>query len=109
MSGATRFLLAFFVATLPALAAAGPSATTLLASGRVDDAISSLHQTITHSPNDAEAHNLLCRAYFSLADWERGVSDCQIAVSLDPNNSNYHLWLGRAYGEKADKANFMSD
>jgi tetratricopeptide (TPR) repeat protein len=108
MSAATRFLLSLFLATLPALAATGPSATSLLASGRVDDAISSLHQTITHSPNDAEAHNLLCRAYFSLADWNRGVSDCQIAVSLDPNNSNYHLWLGRAYGEKADKANFMS-
>jgi tetratricopeptide (TPR) repeat protein len=108
MSAATRFLLSLFLATLPALAATGPSATSLLASGRVDEAISSLHQTITHSPNDAEAHNLLCRAYFSLADWNRGVSDCQIAVSLDPNNSNYHLWLGRTYGEKADKANFMS-
>jgi tetratricopeptide (TPR) repeat protein len=108
MSAATRFLLSLFLATLPALAATGPSATSLLASGRVDDAISSLHQTITHSPNDAEAHHLLCRAYFSLADWDRGVSDCQIAVSLDPNNSNYHLWLGRAYGEKADKANFLS-
>jgi tetratricopeptide (TPR) repeat protein len=102
---------AFFVtllAALPAIAAANPSATSLLTSGHVDDAISTLHQTITHSPNDGEAHNLLCRAYFSLGQWDRAISDCEKAVSLDPNNSNYHLWLGRAYGEKADKSNFLT-
>jgi len=22
------------------------------------------------------------------------------AINLSPENSNYHLWLGRAYGEK---------
>jgi tetratricopeptide (TPR) repeat protein len=108
MSSRTKFLLSFLVATLPALAAADPSATSLLASGHVDDAISTLRQTVTNSPNDAEAHNLLCRAYFSLGEWDRGISECQKAVSLDPNNSNDHLWLGRAYGEKADKSNFMS-
>jgi tetratricopeptide (TPR) repeat protein len=102
---------AFFVtllAALHAIAAADPSATSLLASGHVDDAISTLHQTITHSPNDGEAHNLLCRAYFSLGQWDRAISDCEKAVSLDPNNSNYHLWLGRAYGEKADNSNFLT-
>jgi len=25
-----------------------------------------------------------------------------------PNNSNYWMWLGRAYGEKADNSNFLS-
>ena len=25
--------------------------------------------------------------------------------SLDPDNSRFHLWLGRVYGEKAERAN----
>ena len=54
------------------------------------------------------AHNLLCRAYFSLGDWDRGVSDCEKAVTLAPDNSQFHLWLGRIYGEKADKASFLT-
>src|SRR5881275_2225350 len=54
------------------------------------------------------AHNLLCRAYFSLGDWDRGVSDCEKAVALSPDNSQFHLWLGRIYGEKADKASFLT-
>jgi tetratricopeptide (TPR) repeat protein len=29
-------------------------------------------------------------------------------VKLDPNNSRYHLWLGRIYGEKADSVSFFS-
>ncbi|MCU1295750.1 MAG: hypothetical protein JWO91_28 [Acidobacteriaceae bacterium] len=104
----SKVFFAMLLAALHAIAAADPSPTSLLASGHVDDAISTLRQTITHSPNDGEAHNLLCRAYFSLGQWDRSISDCEKAVSLDPNNSNYHLWLGRAYGEKADRANFLT-
>jgi Tfp pilus assembly protein PilF len=29
-------------------------------------------------------------------------------VALDPNNGGFHLWLGRVYGEKADRANFVT-
>jgi tetratricopeptide (TPR) repeat protein len=91
-----------------AIAGADDSAPSLLAQGRVDDAIDSLRGQINNSPNDPEAHNLLCRAYYTLGEWDRGISNCERAVSLDPNNSRYHLWLGRVYGEKADKANFMT-
>ena len=74
----------------------------------MDEAINALHGQIIASPNDAMAHNLLCRAYFSLGDWDRGVSDCEKAVTLAPDNSQFHLWLGRIYGEKADKASFLT-
>jgi tetratricopeptide (TPR) repeat protein len=99
-------VLALFSAV--ALAAADDSAPALLAAGRADDAITTLHSKISSSPNDAEAHNLLCRAYFSMADWDRGISACEKAVTLDPNNSRYHLWLGRVYGEKADGSSFFT-
>jgi cytochrome c-type biogenesis protein CcmH/NrfG len=80
----------------------------LLASGHVDEVIQTLQQQITRSPADAEAYNLLGRAYFMLEEWDRGISACERAVKLEPGNSSYHLWLGRVYGEKADRTSFFS-
>jgi len=97
----------FLALSLPARAAAD-SPKDLLAAGRVADAIQTLKQQISHSPTDREANNLLCRAYFMLEEWDHGISACERAVNLAPQNSLYHLWLGRVYGEKADRAGFMS-
>src|SRR4030081_3131708 len=90
------------------LVMADDSAPALLAAGRVDDAITTLRSQISASPNNAEAYNQLCRAYFYTGEWDLGISACEKAVALEPNNSRYHLWLGRIYGEKADAANFLS-
>jgi tetratricopeptide (TPR) repeat protein len=98
------FLLLLILA-LPA--AAADSAKTMLAAGRVDEAISALHGRLSSEPGDAESFNLLCRAYFALDDWERAETSCRKAVSIEPNNGRFHLWLGRVYGEKADRANFL--
>jgi len=80
----------------------------LLISGRVDELVHDLQQQIVRSPNDAAAENTLCRAYFMMEEWDRGIAACERAVSLDPQNSSYYLWLGRVYGEKADRSGFMS-
>jgi tetratricopeptide (TPR) repeat protein len=89
-----------------AIASADETAPSLIADGSVDQVIATLHGQIISSPNDALAHNLLCRAYFSVGDWDSGISECEKAVSLAPNNAQFHLWLGRIYGEKADKSHF---
>jgi tetratricopeptide (TPR) repeat protein len=80
----------------------------MLTSGHVDEAVQLLEQQVRQIPNDAGSHNLLCRAYFMMEDWDRGISNCERARDLDPQNSLNYLWLGRAYGEKADRANFLS-
>ena len=80
----------------------------LLAEGKADAAISALKDRTTASPNDAEAHHLLCRAYYSVEDWDHAIAEGEKAVSLAAEKSNYHLWLGRAYGEKADASSFFS-
>jgi len=90
------------------VANAAPSPEALLAQGRVDDAISSLQSKLNSAPNDADSYNLLCRAYFVLENWDAAVKSCQKAVSLQPSNSDFHLWLGRAYGEKASRAIFFT-
>ena len=101
-------VLIFALALFPAAAVGDDTAPALLAAGRADDAITTLHSTLNSSPNDAQAHHLLCRAYFSMGDWDRGISACERAVALEPNNSRYHMWLGRIYGEKADGSSFFN-
>jgi tetratricopeptide (TPR) repeat protein len=100
-------VLALSVAS-SALAGADETAPSLIANGRVDEAIAALRDQLNSSPNDPVAHNLLCRAYFTLGQWDRGISACERAVALAPDNGQYHLWLGRIYGEKADKSGFMT-
>ena len=103
-----RSLLIFITAVFAvSTARADELAPVLLANGRVDEAIATLDRQVRTSPNDATAHNLLCRAYFSLGQWDRGIANCEKAVALAPNNSDFHLWLGRIYGQKADKSPFM--
>ena len=80
----------------------------LLASGRADEALQVLQEQTSRPNADAESYNLLCRVYFMLEEWDRGISGCERATSLDPHNSMYFLWLGRIYGEKADHAGFLS-
>src|ERR1700739_258497 len=73
-----------------------------LTAGMADDAISRLSSFLAANPKDAEAHNLLCRVYYQEARWDDAIHECEIAVQLIPLDSGYHLWLGRAYGEKAN-------
>src|SRR5580693_2151018 len=90
--------------SLPLAAADTPQE--LLAAGRVDQAIQILEQQIQSAPT-AEAYNLLCRAHFELDAWDSGIPACEKAVALAPSNGLHHLWLGRVYGEKADRAGFL--
>lgn len=80
----------------------------LLAAGHADEAIQTLEQETSRSITDAQSLNLLCRAYFMIGDWDRGIKACERATSIDPSRSLYYLWLGRIYGEKADRAGFLS-
>lgn len=85
--------------------AAGPgSAWRDLNLGRADQALQSLNRSLTQNPNDAESHNLRCRVYYQESEWDKAIADCEAAVSLDPQDSNDHLWLARAYGQRASAA-----
>jgi tetratricopeptide (TPR) repeat protein len=89
-------------------AALADSAKDMLAAGRIDDAIAALNGRLSTPAADANSSNLLCRAYFALEEWDQAQSSCEKAASLDPNNSRFHLWLGRVYGEKAEQSNFLT-
>jgi len=76
-----------------------------LQAGEADKALELLQSSAAGS---AEAHNLTCRVRLTLEQWDTAANECQQAVNLDRQNSGYHLWLGRALGEKADRASFVS-
>ncbi len=100
--------LACLLALAFCISARADSPTDLLTTGRVDEALQTLQQQLARSPDNAAAQNLLCRAYFMLDEWDRGISACERAVNLDSSNALYHLWLGRIYGEKADHGGFLT-
>ena len=103
-----KLLLACLLALAFSISVHAETPADLLAGGRVDEAIETLQQRLAQAPDDAAAQNLLCRAYFMLDEWDRGISACERAVNLDSSNALYHLWLGRIYGEKADRAGFLT-
>jgi tetratricopeptide (TPR) repeat protein len=100
-------MLVVLLMLVGATAALADSAKEMLVAGRIDDAIAALNNHPSSPAADANSSNLLCRAYYALEDWDRAESSCEKAASLDPNNSRFHLWLGRVYGEKADRSNFL--
>lgn len=85
-------------------AAAEPSAMELLKTGKVDDALRVLNVQVSSNPQNARAYAELCRVYSSLDDLDNAILNCQKATQIEPNIGEYHLWLGRVYGDKADKA-----
>jgi Tfp pilus assembly protein PilF len=79
-----------------------------LQAGQADKALALLKSLPQPDADSAQAHNLRCRVLFTLEQWEGSAHECEQAVHLDPQNSDYHLWLGRALGEQADRASFLN-
>jgi tetratricopeptide (TPR) repeat protein len=79
-----------------------------LQAGEADKALALLSSLPPSGVSLAEAANLECRVRLTLEQWNAAVTECQQAVRLDGQNSGYHLWLGRALGEKAGRASFLT-
>jgi len=106
--GAFLFSLLFYFSLASALAQEPNAAQALLNAGRVDDAIALLQRQLATNKDNAEANNLLARAFYAEEVTDRAIPPGERAVELAPQNSVYHLWLGRIYGQKAEKANPFS-
>ncbi len=51
---------------------------------------------------DAAAYCLMGRDYFMLGDFKKATDALERASNLEPNSSEYALWLGRAWGRRAE-------
>ena len=81
------------------------SAERLLAEGRADEAIGQLRAIITEHPNDPLPRQLTCRVFYAEELPDPAIAACEQAVARRPDDSGNQMWLGRAYGLKAENAN----
>jgi tetratricopeptide (TPR) repeat protein len=57
---------------------------------------------------DAATFSLSGKNYFMLEDYKKAVEHFEKAVALQPQSSDYMLWLGRSYGRRAETSNWFS-
>jgi tetratricopeptide (TPR) repeat protein len=103
-------MLATILASRPATAlAAGlealpPAIGTLYNSGLYRQAAEELQTEVERNPADASLYYWLGRCFYEIRDFTRSISSFERAIALDPNRTEYHDWLGRACGRKADES-----
>src|SRR4029077_1199034 len=51
---------------------------------------------------DGAINELLGQCYFMTADYKKSTEYLEKAVAAAPDNANYHAWLGRVYGRRAE-------
>jgi len=82
-----------------------------LQEGRVDDAAILLRSTLAANPEDATAHQFLCRVFYAQDEADEAIHQCELAAAIatSPEQaSDNQLWLGRAYGMKARHAGLIA-
>src|SRR6266699_4630675 len=71
-------------------------------------AIEVLEEASAREPKNGDIQLLLAKSYLELQQHDAAIRSAEKAVALDPENSLFHEWLGRAYGDKADRAGWFS-
>jgi tetratricopeptide (TPR) repeat protein len=66
-------------------------------------------QTLQAIPQkDAAVYELMGRDYYMLAEYKKATEVLEKAVAANPSSSECALWLGRAYGRRAETSNPFS-
>jgi tetratricopeptide (TPR) repeat protein len=76
--------------------------------GKYEAAAALLESGLAQSPREGTWAFWLARCYLELGYLDRALDYAQRAVASDPDNSEYHHWLGKAYGLKADKTRSLA-
>jgi len=98
---------------LPAAAGAAPAlgafdeGVRLVEAGQVADARAFFTAAGSTHPQSAAPPYWLGRLAFREDDWDDAIEWFEKAVALEDGDSGYHLWLGRAYGQKAQRASVL--
>jgi tetratricopeptide (TPR) repeat protein len=76
--------------------------------GHYHKAVDALTVAAAKAPDDAPLHFLLGQCYYELREFTRAVSSFERSVQIAPNESEYHDWLGKADGRRAEETVFLS-
>jgi tetratricopeptide (TPR) repeat protein len=100
-------LAAALLLALPLFAAArrtmnGEELGRLFAAGQYQKVQEVAQSALVAAPRDAALHFWLARSAFELGRYDLAVHAAEEAARLQPGNSEFQMWLGRAYGRKAE-------
>jgi len=76
--------------------------------GLYRQAAEALNAAIQRDPEESSLRYWLGRCFYELRDYSRAISNIERANGLEPERSEYHDWLGKAYGRKAQEGNRFS-
>src|SRR5580704_15431214 len=68
----------------------------------------SLHVLAEDPAPDAGNYLLSAKNYFMLGDYKKAIEFLEKALASSPNSSEYELWLGRAWGRRAETSNWLT-
>jgi tetratricopeptide (TPR) repeat protein len=72
-----------------------------------DEARRILKQTVAANAADPVGQYYLGRTYFMLCAYDQAIMHLERAVDLGKDEADYYFWLGRAYGEKAQRSGVL--
>jgi Flp pilus assembly protein TadD len=98
-----------FMAVWPLLAASSPDLDQARKLYQLTDYQSSLAILQSIQPKDGPVFELIGRNHYMQGEYKKATEILEKAAAADPGNSEYELWLGRAFGRRAETASpFMS-
>jgi tetratricopeptide (TPR) repeat protein len=78
------------------------------AAGEYPKAVEILQAASAKEPNNSDLFLLLSKSFYELKEFEKASESAEKAVAINPKSSQGHEWLGRSYGERADRAGWFS-
>lgn len=97
-----RFCLPVLLAAWPLLAASSADLKEARKLYQLTDYEASLQLLQPVQPKDAPVYELMGRNHFMLGAYKKATENLEKAAATDPGNAEYELWLGRAYGRRAE-------
>ncbi len=97
-----RFFAAALLAALPLLAAPSSELEQARKLYQVTEYDASLKILQVVKPKDGPVFALIGQNHYMLGEYKKATENLEKAVASDPANSEYELWLGRAFGRRAE-------
>lgn len=102
-----RVVISLFAVSSLAFAGADLNAARkLYARGEYRQAVETLNRTLP--AKDPAVLETLGKSHFMLTDYKKAADAFEKAIALQPGNSTFHNWLGKAYGRRAETSNPFS-
>jgi tetratricopeptide (TPR) repeat protein len=103
--GRLAFLLVIGAASVGAADPELAKANKLYQLTEFDQSLKVLHEITV---KDAAVYELIGQNYYGKADYKKATEALEKALALDPGSSEINLWLGRAFGRRAETSNPLS-